>query len=522
MTSQSQMDSSIGRLHYQSYPGNVWVMPAAIFFKNGTSWTRWHTSMEVKRPYDSNLVLMWSTHACFKSESTRWNLYEHLGEVLFSPIELESLNASLLLTSGTLLSNSFPTSLLPDPSTTHPPPLLPSPEPHLLPLSPFTEPHTPSLSPLTELPSTPTPEHIDLHKYDYCKLSHQFMHKPFPADKYKEPLDGHQSSRLVKCAWNDMDMFLPYCADAGADEEGDDIDMCRWSAGGIDATSPLDGNSTPVVTVLRTPPPCSSLQAWKEHMSEARSILAQGHAVAILDYVETGLEYEWSEESLCTIASRDLQTVKGTIQKFLCDTADPTERVNCLDIVMYGHPIPYIISQLSTVSQNTDEYFETIKKLTTPANILLPANTMLIQPPGCVYQVNTLDNSICTGGHFLMLDSMHLTEITRIGAVITKQTATNASHLSVIWLLSKITIGILYENHCNVLKKPFISLARMILWPTMYMEGDLDPDNPCFVYSEESHSELKAAQLIARDILQHNNISVAKIEPTMKAWEEGC
>ncbi|KAI0682726.1 hypothetical protein BC835DRAFT_1311415 [Cytidiella melzeri] len=120
-----------------------------------------------------------------------------------------------------------------------------------------------------------------------------------------------------------------------------------------------------------------------------------------------------------------------------------------------------------------------------------------------------------------MLDSMHLTEITRIGAVITKQTATNASHPSVIRLLSRITIGILYENNCNVLRKPLISLAQMILWPTMYIEGDLDPDNPSFAYSKESRSELKAAQLIARDILQHNNISVAKIEPTMKAWEEG-
>ncbi|KAI0692834.1 hypothetical protein BC835DRAFT_1306988 [Cytidiella melzeri] len=533
------------------YPGDVWVMPAAIFCKNGTSWTRWHTSMEVKCPYDSNLVLMWSTHGCFKEYQMeswvdcciqiRFNLlmllcvYERLGEALFSPIELESLN--------------------------------------------------------------------DLQKYDYCKPSHQYMHKPFPADKYKEPLDGRRSSGSVKCPWNDMDMFLPYCADAGADEEGDDIDMCRWLAGGVDATSPLDTNSTPVVTVLRTPPPCSSLQAWKEHISEAHSILAQGHAVAILDYVETGPENKWSEESLCAIASRDLQTVKGTIQKFWCDATDPTERVNCLDIVMYGHLILYIISQLSSVSRELsataavgfqgaqlkpdnkppkkkqrlehvlaelkgsdnslgigsmewdadrssswgllatagaftaphhdaggtltfvlcrrDEYFETIKKLTTPANILLPANTLLIQPPGCVHQVYTLDNSICTGGHFLMLDSMHLTEITRIGAVITKQTATNASHPSVIWLLSRITIGILYENNCNVLRKPFISLARMILWPTMYIEGDLDPDNPSFVYSEESRSELKAAQSIARDILQHNNISVAKIEPTMKAWEEG-
>ncbi|KAI0697276.1 hypothetical protein BC835DRAFT_1413809 [Cytidiella melzeri] len=571
-------------------------------------------------------------------------VYERLGEALFSPIELEALNASLLLTSGTLLSNSFPTSLLPDPSTTHPPPLSPSPDPH-----------PPPLSPLTELPSTPTPEHIDLQKYDYCKPSHQYMHKPFPDDKYKEPLDGRRSSGSVKMRRNDMDMFLLYCADAGADEEGDDIDMCRWLAGGVDATSPLDTISTPVVTVLRTPLPCSSLQAWKEHISEAHSILAQGHAVAILDYVETGPENKWSEESLCAIASSEpdgariqwqsakavleqsegqiFSTVKGTIQKFWCDATDPTEQVNCLDIVMYGHPIPYIISQLSSVSQalsatavvgfqggqlkpdnkppkkkqrlehvlaelkgsdnslgigsmewdadcssswgllatagaftaphhdaggtltfvlcrrglkvwsvlepkhsthttsdaisiyrqlidkeNTDEYFETIKKLTTPA---LPANTLLIQPPGCVHQVYTLDNSICTGGHFLMLDSMHLTEITRIGAVITKQTATNASHPSVIRLLSRITIGILFENNCNVLRKPFISLARMILWPTMYIEGDLDPDNPSFAYSEESRSELKAAQLIARDILQHNNISVAKNEPTMKAWEEG-
>ncbi|KAI0699970.1 hypothetical protein BC835DRAFT_1412314 [Cytidiella melzeri] len=400
-------------------------------------------------------------------------------------------------------------------------------------------------------------------------------------------------------------MFLLYCADAGADEEGDDIDMYRWLAGGVDATSPLDTNSTPVVTVLRTPPPCSSLQAWKEHISEARSILAQGHAVAILDYVETGPENKWSEESLCTIASSEPDGARihgnlSSVSRALSATAavgfqgaqlkpdnklpkkkqrlehvlaelkgsDNSLGIDCMEwdadrssswgllatagaftaphhdaggtltfalcrrglkVWSFLEPKHSTHTTSDAISiyrqlidkENTDEYFETIKKLTTPANILLPVNTLLIQPPGCVHQAYTLDNSICTGGHFLMLDSMHLTEITRIGAVITKQTATNASHPSVIRLLSRITIGILYENNCNVLRKPFISLAPMILWPTMYIEGDLDPDNPSFAYSEESRSKLKAAQLIARDILQRNNIYVAKIEPTMKAWEEG-
>ncbi|KAI0682480.1 hypothetical protein BC835DRAFT_1311501 [Cytidiella melzeri] len=82
----------------------------------------------------------------------------------------------------------------------------------------------------------------------------------------------------------------------------------------------------------------------------------------------------------------------------------------------------------------------------TPSNVLLTPGTVLIQPPGTVHQVYTLDNSIFVGGHFLMLDAMHLTELTRASAALNAQAATNASHPGVLRLLTRIVICIAYER----------------------------------------------------------------------------
>ena len=68
-----------------------------------------------------------------------------------------------------------------------------------------------------------------------------------------------------------------------------------------------------------------------------------------------------------------------------------------------------------------------------------------LQPPTRIHQVYTLENSIFTGGHFMMLDDMHLTEITRVCAAYTSQSLTNASHQGCIRLLGRIALAILFD-----------------------------------------------------------------------------
>jgi hypothetical protein len=42
--------------------------------------------------------------------------------------------------------------------------------------------------------------------------------------------------------------------------------------------------------------------------------------------------------------------VKGNIQKFLEDAANPDQRVNCLDVVTYGGNVPYLVRQVNNLN----------------------------------------------------------------------------------------------------------------------------------------------------------------------------
>jgi hypothetical protein len=65
-----------------------------------------------------------------------------------------------------------------------------------------------------------------------------------------------------------------------------------------------------------------------------------------------------------------------------------------------------------------------------------------------------------------------------------------------------------------VLRKPFISLARMVLWPEIYSRGDMPFDEGEPLTSEkESHAELMAAQYIIKYILESCRIELEDIRP---------
>ncbi|KAI0086268.1 hypothetical protein BDY19DRAFT_908514 [Irpex rosettiformis] len=125
-----------------------------------------------------------------------------------------------------------------------------------------------------------------------------------------------------------------------------------------------------------------------------------------------------------------------------------------------------------------------------PVSIVLTPGTILIQPAEWFHQVYTLENSVFTGGHFLMLDGMHLTEVTRA-----------------------IAFSILFNYQERVLRKPFISLARMLLWSEVYAPGDVDIYQGKFEYSDESNLELRAARVAVEVVLDYNNIELESIRP---------
>lgn len=130
-----------------------------------------------------------------------------------------------------------------------------------------------------------------------------------------------------------------------------------------------------------------------------------------------------------------------------------------------------------------------------------------------------------------MLDGMHLVEATRALAAFTEQSETNASHPGCLRVLCRIVLAILLNNeeqgkiriyHTTtiplmnrvlVLRKPFISLSRMILWPEIHTIGDVEPGIPSFPFNNESKLELRAAQAAVEAVLAYNSIDSRRLKP---------
>ncbi|KAI0345726.1 hypothetical protein BDW22DRAFT_1343038 [Trametopsis cervina] len=127
-----------------------------------------------------------------------------------------------------------------------------------------------------------------------------------------------------------------------------------------------------------------------------------------------------------------------------------------------------------------------LEKIAEPVNLLLEPRTLLIQPLGFIHHVYTLENSIFLGGHFLMKESMHITELCHAHAALSKQENTNASHSSVTRLMA-----------CMVLTLAFQSPAQSIQQTA----------------SKEAEAEHVAAQEAIKLIFEYNEISRSKIKP---------
>jgi hypothetical protein len=66
---------------------------------------------------------------------------------------------------------------------------------------------------------------------------------------------------------------------------------------------------------------------------------------------------------------------------------------------------------------------------------------------------------------------------------------------------------------CLVLRKPFISLSRMLLWPEVYHLSDTTHAKPGKTHVQKSLAELEAAKCAVTVVLQHNSITVESIQP---------
>ncbi|KAI0082939.1 hypothetical protein BDY19DRAFT_999052 [Irpex rosettiformis] len=169
-----------------------------------------------------------------------------------------------------------------------------------------------------------------------------------------------------------------------------------------------------------------------------------------------------------------------------------------------------------------------LPELATCHNFFLFPNTLLIQPPGLIHQVLTVEKSVTQGGHLLTWDTMHLTEWTRKLSHVCSRIGTNDLHPGV-------------QRTLGLLKRPFISLARLVIHADHYWRGDYDqeddtdipsflknvPENSFESETKETWNERVEAVKIAKAILDWNGIrtlnpldDIVDINGEPLGWEE--
>ncbi|KAI0342917.1 hypothetical protein BDW22DRAFT_1345367 [Trametopsis cervina] len=313
-------------------------------------------------------------------------------------------------------------------------------------------------------PPEPEANEMDVDSEELCHASHQQMYTPFPINRYAQSLNGRQSSGSVR-RWNGMELFLPF-------------------------------------SLHHNPP----------DLIKAQSILACGRVVAIKNPPLDGRQCRWTEKSLMSFASRNHDGPSIQWQSSLLDhecyeqegieyLLDWLAHVfNATSLIGYhsskrlpkqsGQPGntaalnaydtfgPRVImmqvdfAPMSSVTQMSSKLMD----IAIHKNVLLTPGVTLIQPPGVLHQVFTVENCICTGGHFYTANTMHLTEFAHSHVAAIKLQNTNASHLSTVRILARMTIQMAAGPLNTLLQKPFISLTRMLLWADNYMAGDTYPE----------------------------------------------
>ncbi|KAI0083681.1 hypothetical protein BDY19DRAFT_998365 [Irpex rosettiformis] len=178
-----------------------------------------------------------------------------------------------------------------------------------------------------------------------------------------------------------------------------------------------------------------------------------------------------------------------------------------------------IIQSLHHIGSDTENR---LPALATAHNLFLFPGTLL-HPPGLIHQVLTVKNSVTQGGHLLTWNTMHLTEWTRKLSHNCFRVGTNDLHPGVQRTLGRMMIALSIRGPTKVLKKPFMSLARLIVYADQYWRGDYElndesklpftlkaPSKRAERSQMEAWNERVEAANIAKAILRWNGIEDLK------------
>ena len=170
-------------------------------------------------------------------------------------------------------------------------------------------------------------------------------------------------------------------------------------------------------------------------------------------------------------------------------------------------------------------------------------------PPGTWHAVYTATPSFTSGGHFMMYDTMHLTEFSRAFDSSHSEHSTNSNH-QVDRSLARLTLAlptvcerrsepwsslILFHVLTGIgvltalYRRPVLALARMILDPKRYVpQSERKQRDLCLrptdLLAREEHFELIEAQGIIKKILTFIDMSErnlkSEVESTGARWFE--
>ncbi|KZT19777.1 hypothetical protein NEOLEDRAFT_1151755 [Neolentinus lepideus HHB14362 ss-1] len=147
--------------------------------------------------------------------------------------------------------------------------------------------------------------------------------------------------------------------------------------------------------------------------------------------------------------------------------------------------------------------------------ICLEPGDILIQPPAIMHAIYTPVKTVATGGHFFLYDAMHLTEISMDIDHDHSDVTTNQVHHGAHHLLVNMTLALPNMWDKPMARKPFLTLARLILRPKDYAP-DLKGLGKPTMYKEERVEcevvgEISDAQKIIRAVMKENSIAQEEV-----------
>ncbi|KAI0342564.1 hypothetical protein BDW22DRAFT_1345656 [Trametopsis cervina] len=421
------------------------------------------------------------------------------------------------------------------PITLQPPviPHIPLAAPILPPLMPEQPTHTPDHdmdpnpnnippTPLGQLDDQNIPNNdIDLDTV-YCLPSAQPTYPVFLVDKYVKPLDDRLSSGSVTC-WNNMKMFLPYYPDTSDDSSPHtDTVMCQQMVVGRDATAPgPDGR--PLMLVLQCPPRKSPISIWKDLATQVRAALACRQAVATTEVVENEADWQWNEDSLTTLFGGHIEeaslaqsmieatvddddndpieqeTVKGTLKHMINDAARSLDVIN-----------PVGFSAASENSSLVNKSHPTLMSDSFGIH-LMEWDAIISQSWGFLATSGAYSQPHHDAGRFATY--VHCKAGAKLWSYLEPRQSVNKPKEAAATYMD---IALLHlELHIKFLKKPFISLARMIVYHKLYVPGDKNPDSKIpQTMTKEYKLELTTATYLVQRICKHNRVEIASPLPS--------